>query len=147
VKRYIARLRHSTSSVESGLLFATQLVQLENIYTLAYRRCITMKAKVRLLAILLLSVSPTTALGFKCGRSIINEGKSIEYVLDRCGQPSYSQEHTEYRVFRQTPPAPDIVEPIIIQEWRYNFGRNRLMRYLRFENGVLIETESIGIQR
>jgi hypothetical protein len=106
-----------------------------------------MKAKVRLLAILLLSVSPTTALGFKCGRSIINEGKSIEYVLDRCGQPSYSQEHTEYRVFRQTPPAPDIVEPIIIQEWRYNFGRNRLMRYLRFENGILKETESIGIQR
>ena len=153
MKWYIARLRHLTSSVESGLLFATQLVQLENIYTLAYRRRITMKAKVRLLAILLLSVSPTTALGFKCGRSIINEGKSIGYVLDRCGQPSYSQEHTEYRVLRYTPtaPYPGIVEeraiPIIIQEWRYNFGPNRFMRYLRFENGILKETESIGIQR
>ena len=50
-------------------------------YTLAYRRrfySITMKAKARLLAILLLlSVSPTTAaLGFYCGRSIINERKS-----------------------------------------------------------------------
>lgn len=144
MKWYIARLRHPTSSVESGLLFAAQLVQLEYIYTLAYRRRITMKAKVRLLAILLLSVSPTTALGFKCGRSIINEGKSIEYVLDRCGQPSYSQEHTVYRVFRQTPPAPDIVVPIIIQEWRYNFGPNRFMRYLRFENGILKAIESIG---
>jgi Protein of unknown function (DUF2845) len=118
-----------------------------------------MKAKARLLAILLLlSVSPTTALAFYCGRSIINEGKSIDYVLDKCGQPSYSQEHTEYRVLRYTPPAsypgivpapyPGIVEeraiPIIIQEWKYNFGPNRLMRYLRFENGILKETESIG---
>lgn len=81
-----------------------------------------MKAKARLLAILLLlSVSPTTA-AFYCGRSIINEGKSIEYVLEKCGQPSYSQEHTEYRVLRYTPsaPYPGIVEeraiPIIIQE-------------------------------
>jgi hypothetical protein len=98
-----------------------------------------MKANARLLAILLLlSVSPTTAaLGFYCGRSIINERKSMEYILEKCGQPSYSQEHTEYRVFRQTPPAPDIVEPIIIQEWRYNLGRDRLMRYLRLENGIL----------
>jgi hypothetical protein len=111
-----------------------------------------MKAKARLLAILLLlSVSPTTvALGFYCGRSIINEGKSIEYVLEKCGQPSYSQEHTEYRVLRYTPPAPypGIVEerviPIIIHEWRYNFGPNRLMRYLRFENGILKAIESIG---
>jgi uncharacterized protein DUF2845 len=131
------------------------LVKLENIYTLAYRRrfySITMKAKARLLAILLLlSVSPTTAaLGFYCGRSIINEGKSIEYVLEKCGQPSYSQEHTEYQVLRYTPPAahPGIVEerviPIIIQEWTYNFGPNRLMRYLRFENGILKAIESIG---
>jgi hypothetical protein len=103
-----------------------------------------MKAKARLAILLLLSVSPTTALGFYCGRSIINEGKSIEYVLEKCGQPSYSQEHTEYRVLRQTPPAPDIVEPIIIQEWRYNFGPNRFMRYLRFENGILKATKSIG---
>jgi hypothetical protein len=147
VKWYIARLRHPTSIAESDCFSLLKLVKLENIYTPAYRGHITMKAKVRLLAILLLSVSPTTALGFKCGRAIINEGKSIEYVLEKCGQPRYSQEHTEYRVFRQTPPAPDIVEPIIIQEWRYNFGRNRLMRYLRFENGILKETESIGIQR
>jgi uncharacterized protein DUF2845 len=111
-----------------------------------------MKAKARLLAILLLlSVSPTTAaLGFYCGRSIINEGKSIDYVLEKCGQPSYYQEHTEYRVLRYTPPTPypGIVEeraiPILIQEWRYNFGPNRLMRYLRFENGILKAIESIG---
>jgi hypothetical protein len=111
-----------------------------------------MKAKARLLAILLLlSVSPTTALGFYCDRSIINEGKSIDYVLEKCGQPSYSQEHTEYRVLRYTPPDypyPGMVEeraiPIIIQEWKYNFGPNRFMRYLRFENGILKEIESIG---
>ena len=103
-----------------------------------------MKAKARLAILLLLSVSPTTALGFKCGRAIINEGKTIEYVLEKCGEPSYSQGRTEYRVLRQTPPAPDIVEPIIIEEWRYNFGPKQFMRYLRFENGILKETESIG---
>ena len=111
-----------------------------------------MKANARLLAILLLlSVSPNaTALGFYCGRSIINERKSMEYILEKCGQPSYSQEHTEYRVLRYTPPAahPGIVEerviPIIIQEWTYNFGPNRPMRYLRFENGILKAIESIG---
>jgi Protein of unknown function (DUF2845) len=110
-----------------------------------------MKAKARLLAILLLlNVSPAAALGFYCDRAIINEGKPIEYVLEMCGQPSYSQEHTEYRVLRYTPPAtyPGIVEerviPIIIQEWTYNFGPNRLMRYLRFENGILKAIESRG---
>ncbi len=138
----------------AALVPRPRLHLIENIDTLAYRRrfySITMKAKARLLAILLLlSVLPTTALGFRCGRSIINERKSIEYVLEKCGQPSYSQEHTEYRVFRYTPsaPYPGIVEerviPIIIQEWKYNFGPNRFMRYLRFENGILIEIESIG---
>jgi len=118
---------------------------------LAYRRrfySITMKAKARLAILLLLSVSPTTALGFRCGRSIINEGKSIEYVLEKCGQPSYSQERTEYRALRYTPTPYGIVEeraiPIIIQEWRYNFGPKQFMSYLRFENGILKETESIG---
>jgi hypothetical protein len=110
-----------------------------------------MRTNARLLAIfLLLSVLPNAALAFYCGRSTISEGNSIEHVLEKCGQPSYSREHTEYQVLRYTPPAahPGIVEerviPIIIQEWTYNFGPNQLMRYLRFENGILKAIKSTG---
>ena len=112
---------------------------------------ITMKGNARLLAILLLlSVSPTAALAFRCDRSIIIEGKSIEYVLEKCGQPSYSRERIEYRVLQYTLPGtyPGIVEegifPVIIQEWTYNFGPTQLMKYLRFEDGILTAIETTG---
>jgi hypothetical protein len=57
---------------------------------------------------------------------------------------AYRLSHDRYHIEVATGIVEERAIPIIIHEWRYNFGPNRLMRYLRFENGILKAIESIG---
>jgi hypothetical protein len=79
-------------------------------------------------------------------------------VLIKCGEPAYKTIRVENRIRRDFfrdlfPPRekresetfrePLIVEELIeIEEWVYNFGPTQFLRYLIFENGVLVEIET-----
>ena len=88
---------------------------------------------------------------FYCGRNLIQEGDYKLQVLDRCGQPDYSDSRMEYRssVWRGSgiqQPGLDFIrqEPVLIEEWTYDFGRHRFMQFLHFENGRLIYINTLG---
>jgi len=94
------------------------------------------------------------AFAFRCNGRLVTEGDYAYDVLARCGEPDHVQAWEEERVKRDfyRPLEPQekrdheayrepllVKEHVLIEIWTYNLGRQRLTRYLRFENGRLVE--------
>lgn len=88
---------------------------------------------------------------FTCGNYIISRGARQAEVRRKCGSPSnierWQKESIKRDFYKEIPiqseeefsQAPLFLrEMIIVEEWEYNFGTNRFLYYLRFENGKLI---------
>ena len=99
-----------------------------------------------------LFVGPTGALenaNFTCGSYIIAVGDRAYDVLNKCGDPSYVETWQEVRSrgdigsWALEPGRRYYIGPLFsqelvtIEEWEYDLGPNRFIRYLRFENGRL----------
>lgn len=105
------------------------------------------------LCALLLFSAPSYA--FRCGTRVISEGDHQPRVLQLCGDPTHIETWQEERVFKsyyqpyETGKRVDpgiksnrqpfyVKEFVTVQRWTYNRGSHRLVRYLTFENGVLV---------
>lgn len=109
-----------------------------------------------LLAACLMSSSVAPAYALRCGTSLVLEGQSKYEVLQRCGQPSYTDAHMEYRraLPNAFPSAPvdsenfgagfPAVREVRVEEWVYDFGSTRFMQSLIFENGRLMRIRNLG---
>jgi hypothetical protein len=95
--------------------------------------------------------------GFWCKNSLITVGDTKYEVINRCGEPDYKDfrvekrimrdfyrdlfisgivdMYSERRLYREPRYA---VEEVIVEEWIYNLGPTRFLRYLVFENGRLV---------
>lgn len=110
---------------------------------------------------LVLLMEPAYAL--RCGNRIVSEGDHQLKIQKYCGEPTAIQYRTIYRSgfpatrYRhgrsEINPAGASNELLIhnrslvevqIEEWTYNFGPRRLMRVIRFENGVVTDVRHIG---
>jgi hypothetical protein len=97
-----------------------------------------------ILAFLLLGLIPLKAFAsggaFYCGNDLIQPGDRKIEVLHACGEPDFVDTWEEilnrgYFRFGHFWPS---VEQVKVEEWTYNFGPNRFIRILRFENGELV---------
>jgi hypothetical protein len=87
---------------------------------------------------------------FRCGSGIITIRDHKYDVLRKCGEPSHMVVWEEVRIRRDF--GSGLLETetewqrwplftkefVTVEEWEYNLGSNRFIRYLRFENGRLI---------
>ena len=110
-----------------------------------------------------LLAQPAAAL--RCGSRLISEGVPQSKVLRFCGEPEAIQVRTvvragfpRYRSFdrsssrygtatardRELLIADRAFEEILVEEWTYNFGPRRLMRMVRFENGIVTSIRQLG---
>ena len=111
----------------------------------------------------LLLAQPAAAL--RCGTRLISEGALQTKVLRFCGEPEGIQARTIVRAglprYRVNEPsafrfgstsgrdrelliADRAYEEVVIEEWTYNFGPHRLMRMIRFENGIVTSIRQLG---
>jgi hypothetical protein len=104
------------------------------------------------LMVILLLTTPyhVMASDFWCGSKIITIRDHKFDVLRKCGDPSHAEVWEEVHTTRDFGPMlsetemglyrlPLIVgERVTIEEWEYNLGPTKFIRYLRFENGRLI---------
>ncbi|WP_424362263.1 DUF2845 domain-containing protein [Methylocystis parvus] len=112
-----------------------------------------------LLGLLICAASAGPAFALRCGTSLVIEGQSKFDVLQRCGEPAYTDSHVEYRSGMSNPLEPrplDSLEPgfpypavreVTVEEWVYNFGPTQLMSSLVFENGRLLKIRTLGYGR
>ena len=103
---------------------------------------------------LLLWAATATANGLRCENKLVQTGDSAYDVKSLCGPPDDVQQRTEKRrvrraVQRECAQGPctividDEVE-IQIELWTYDFGPQRFLQYLTFEEGKLVHVKSGG---
>lgn len=78
-----------------------------------------------------------------CDGRIVVIGSRMEEVSDRCGPPAWQQRLYDTPV---ADAATDLsgAQLSIIDEWIYNFGPDRLIRFLRFREGRLVGVRTDG---
>lgn len=107
-----------------------------------------------LLAFAGLSVSPSArADSLSCDGRIVSTGDSRYDVRSVCGEPDDVAQHVEYRTARGRVSGPcardgsgklrcadtrEEVFEVVVDEWIYDFGKNRFVEYLTFEQGHLL---------
>lgn len=110
----------------------------------------TMRVSPVLLILLLLVASNVSASDFRCGANIISLGDRKFDVLRKCGNPDNVEVREEIRIKRdlgahfflpgEAPPGFLFAKELVtVEEWEYNLGPGRFIRYLTFENGRLIK--------
>ncbi len=100
------------------------------------------------------------AIAMRCGTKLIAKGDHQLKVQKLCGEPSYVQVRNVYRSGlprsrhwdRTTDDATDdelllhqrsLVE-VVVEDWIYNFGPSKLIKQVRFENGVVVSINNRG---
>ena len=96
----------------------------------------------------------------RCDKGIVSQGDRVFDVLMKCGEPTYRsikyEKRTKRDLYRDLFPPRDLresekyreplfVEELVeVEEWVYNFGSLQFVRYLTFENGILVNIELGG---
>ena len=99
----------------------------------------------------LAAASQAAEADFRCGNEIISVGDRKFDVLRKCGEPANVEVRQEIRTRNlgsmvlgpdkriQFYPAPFLVDELVtIEEWEYNSGPVKFVRYLTFENALLV---------
>ena len=100
----------------------------------------------------LAAVSQAADSDFRCGNEIISVGNRKFDVLRKCGEPANVELRQEIRTRNlgsvvlgperriQIYPAPFLIDELVtIEEWEYNLGPTKFIRYLTFENSSLVD--------
>ena len=119
----------------------------------------TLQSAIKTIALVMCFPLSAAAESLRCGEALIAEGTTQAEVAARCGQPSQIQRQTLYSegaaaLRGGAPPGngPPVLPGVVtrsgsemaVETWIYNFGPNRLMQSIRFENGVVVKIESLG---
>ncbi len=110
----------------------------------------TMRIGSSLLILSLFVASGAWAADFRCGSEIISPGDRKFDVLRKCGDPDNIEVREEVRIKRdlgahvflpgEEPPGFVFSKELVtVEEWEYNLGPGRFIRYLTFENGRLMK--------
>jgi hypothetical protein len=104
----------------------------------------------------LLATTSAGADSFSCNNRIASSGDTTYEVRAICGAPDAAARHVEFRTVR-IPAACGVRDrhgrclgyvehtvEVIIDEWTYDFGRNRFIQYVMFEQGRLVRVSSGG---
>lgn len=91
-----------------------------------------------------------------CNGRIVSTGDSRYDVKSVCGEPDDASQRVEYRTIRGRVSGPcqrvsgkivcsdtrEQVLEVVIDEWTYDFGSNRFIEYLTFEQGKLVSVRT-----
>jgi hypothetical protein len=89
------------------------------------------------------------AYAFRCGNHLVHEGDTRAEVAAKCGEPTDVSRRTILRppIFwyygRPVQVGSGLME-IPVETWTYNLGPYKLMRQVKFEDGLVVEIETLG---
>ena len=107
----------------------------------------------------MLAASPA-AWAMRCGNYLINAGDTQEKVLRYCGEPvsktsnyavrpgTYRSDSADLSVNGNSRAESDRFYPygrseVLVEEWIYNFGPDKLMRRVRFADGIVEDVKTL----
>ncbi|MBL8267418.1 DUF2845 domain-containing protein [Steroidobacter sp.] len=92
---------------------------------------------------------PAHADSMRCGGRVIRDGNARAEVRAFCGEPADVQTRTilrrpSYTVGGRIVYFGEGLVEIPVETWTYNFGPNKLMRRVRFVDGLVDDVETLG---
>ena len=88
---------------------------------------------------------PAAADSMRCGSKLMTDGDPSDKVLAYCGEPA-SIERREilrgYGYYHGT--TVNTAYEVSVELWTYNFGPHKLMYRLRFEDGLLVDVDTLS---
>jgi hypothetical protein len=103
------------------------------------------------LVLALLACLPASAWSqsFRCSERIISEGTTRAEVAGLCGDPAQIEHKSIFNTVSAGVPGPSGLTAgtsveVRVELWTYNFGPNKLMQRVRFEDGIVVHIESLG---
>ena len=103
-----------------------------------------------IVAALIFLVCPAAlADAMRCGMHLVQDGDLLSSVRDLCGEPTDIQTRSilrrpSYQLNGQSYYFGDAMVEVPVEIWTYNFGPYKLMRRIRFVDGVIEEIETLG---
>ncbi|MGH8137708.1 MAG: DUF2845 domain-containing protein [Steroidobacteraceae bacterium] len=107
---------------------------------------------IRRLAFVILAaiVGSAQAQNFECGNKLISRGDSIAAVAAICGNPTRA-DHSSIIVSSSVAwvgghlvQSNTAQTEVPVDVWLYNLGPDKLMRRIRFEDGKVVQIETLG---
>lgn len=81
------------------------------------------------------ALPPATADSMRCGRDLVGTGDRMFLVRELCGEP-------DIKVLLSSAYTVEFGFLPYDEEWQYNFGPQKFMRFLRFRNGRLTNIQT-----
>jgi hypothetical protein len=97
------------------------------------------------LAAALAMAGPALADSMRCGSRLMTDGDPAAKVEALCGPPAGIERREilrSYSYYRGIPVRGAF--EVAVEFWTYNFGPHKLMYRLRFEDGLLVDVETLG---
>jgi len=79
----------------------------------------------------------------KCEDGIVSVGDVALDLLRKCGQPAYATQREQKIVEDGYFPGDRIITTILIDDWTFNFGRDRFQYRILLRNGRVWKIESL----
>jgi hypothetical protein len=106
-------------------------------------------ASLSALAVVVLLGAPAHADGFRCpGGKLVRDGDHMLEVQNKCGQPDFVTQRLEKRKVKtkvrrwiddhEEEVSEEQVVEVTVDEWTYDLGPQKFIRYVDFENGRLV---------
>ena len=99
--------------------------------------------RILFLVALLLILASTQAMAWRCGNRIVSDGDRDFQVVDRCGDPYWSETWIGVDVLGRDSGL-ESQQEVEWSVWYYNFGPRALLQRLVFLDGTLQYSEALG---
>jgi hypothetical protein len=87
---------------------------------------------------------PVAADSMRCGSKLMTDGDPADKVEALCGPPAAIERREILRPYGyQRGIMVHSSYEVSVEYWTYNFGPNKLMYRLRFEDGLLVDVETL----
>jgi hypothetical protein len=97
-----------------------------------------------LVAAALAVAGPAAADSMRCGTRLMTDGDPVDKVEAYCGPPASIERREILRPWGyQRGVTVHSTYEVSVELWTYNFGPNKLMYRLRFEDGLLVDVDTL----
>ena len=88
---------------------------------------------------------PAAADSMRCGSKLMTDGDPSDKVLAYCGEPASIERREILRGYGyHRGVTVHSAYEVSVEMWTYNFGPHKLMYRLRFEDGLLVDVDTLS---
>ncbi len=88
------------------------------------------------------SAYAVTSDSMRCDGGLISVGDVASDVMGKCGQPTYATKREE-KIVDEFVPREHVITTVVIDDWTFNFGPDRLQYRVILKNGRVWQIESL----